>query len=209
MSGESDFGLLSAWRGGDQAAGQRLLKRHFRSLYLFFSNKISGDVSDLVQQTMLGCVEGRDRIREDGSFKAFVLGVARHRLYDHFAARARGYDQPLGELPVQTLSPSPTSIIVHKQAQRRLLSALRMIPLELQVVLELHYWEALSTAELANVLGVPQGTAKSRLRRARQALEAALEQDDDISQATTADDLERWARSIREDLDIRLGASPA
>ena len=40
-------------------------------------------------------------------------------------------------------------------------------------------------------------------------LEAALEQDDDISQATTADDLERWARSIREDLDIRLGASPA
>lgn len=204
MSTDPDFALLSAWRRGDQAAGRRLLQTYFRSLYLFFSNKVAGDVSDLVQLTMLGCVEGRDRIREDGSFKAYLLGVARHRLYDHFAARARVGREAIASMPAQTLGPSPSSIVARKQQQRRLLAALREIPLELQVVLELHYWEDLSTMELARVLGVPQGTAKSRLRRARQALhEALLRVEPALHGHTSAADLERWARSIREELEIR------
>lgn len=206
MAEDHDFDLLTAWRGGDRAAGERLLKRHFRSLYRFFSNKVSGDVSDLVQQTMLGCVEGRDRVREDGSFRAFVLGVARHRLYDHYARSRRLDGRSVGELPAATMSPTPTSVVARKQAQRQLLQALREIPLELQVVLELHYWESLSTADLARVLDVPQGTVKSRLRRAREALEDALARNESRDpQLRSADDLERWAQSIREELDVRLG----
>ncbi|MCH9688336.1 MAG: sigma-70 family RNA polymerase sigma factor [Deltaproteobacteria bacterium] len=209
MAGSPDFTLLAAWRDGDDDAGQRLLRRHFTRLYLFFSNKVAGDVSDLVQQTMLGCVEGRDRVKEDGSFKAFLLGVARHRLYDHYRARCRDPLQPIGETPMAKLGPSATSLVARRQNQRQLLAALRGIPLELQIVLELHYWEELSTADLAQVLGVPQGTVKSRLRRAREALAASLAAiSDGAVQDTTDYDLERWARSIREEVHVQLGGAP-
>ncbi len=209
MGAPSDYAQLAAWRAGDSAAGQALLRAHFTRLYLFFSNKVSGDVSDLVQQTLLGCVEGRDRVREDGSFAAFLLGVARHRLYDYYRARARDPQQPIGEVPAASLGPSPTSLVARKQNQRQLLAALRTIPLELQVVLELHYWEELSTADLAVALGVPQGTVKSRIRRAREALAVALQAASDGSLGRTTDyDLECWARSIREELDIQLGGKP-
>ena len=207
---DSDFALLKAWRAGDRRAGQRLLERHLSRLYLFFSNKVSGDVSDLVQQTMLGCVEGRDRVREDGSFQAYLLGVARHRLYDHYAKRDKASAQPLSETPVAALDPSPTSLMARKQHQRQLLAALRNIPLDLQIVLELHYWESTSTADLAIVLGVPQGTVKSRLRRAREALTAALQAlGDETLPIETGDDLDRWARSIREEFDVQQGKRPA
>ena len=56
------------------------------------------------------------------------------------------------------------------------------------MVLELHYWEEQSTGEIAEALEIPQGTVKSRLRIAREALEAAL--------ATTgAEVLERLGRA--------------
>ena len=55
--------------------------------------------------------------------------------------------------------------------------ALRRLPVDLQLVVELHYWEDHSTAEIAALLELAQGTVKSRLRRAREALEADLHTD--------------------------------
>lgn len=200
-----DMALLQAWRGGDTSAGQRLLAKHFQRLYLFFSNKVSGDVSDLVQKTMLGCVEGRDRVRDGSSFRAYLLAVARNQLYIHYRGRMQALGRDASTTTVADLAPTPSALVVRKRDQRRLLAALRNIPLELQIVLELHYWEELSMAELADVLDVPVGTAKSRVRRAREALAEQLHKAEDEPLAkSTADDVERWAKSIRAELAIQL-----
>ena len=201
-----DMALLEAWRSGDTAAGQRLLAKHFQRLYLFFSNKVSGDVSDLVQRTMLGCVEGRDRVRDGSSFRAYLLAVARNQLYIHYRGRMEALGRDAGTTTVADLAPTPSALVVRKRDQRRLLTALRNIPLELQIVLELHYWEDLSMAELADVLDVPVGTAKSRVRRAREALAEQLRRaEDEVLGRSTADDVDRWARSIRAELAVQLG----
>ena len=83
---------------------------------------------------------------------------------------------------------------------RLLLAALRHLPLELQLILELHYWEDLSTSEMAEVVGIPQGTVKSRLRRAREQLTAqiAAHDADPTLIQTTLQNLEGWARELRE-----------
>jgi DNA-directed RNA polymerase specialized sigma24 family protein len=76
---------------------------------------------------------------------------------------------------------------------------LRTIPFELQVVLELHYWEQCPVAEIAEVLGVPEGTAKSRLRRGREQLRAAVErlaERPDLAQSTLHG-LDTWAREVQ------------
>ncbi|MEM6993762.1 MAG: sigma-70 family RNA polymerase sigma factor [Myxococcota bacterium] len=199
-----DFELLLRWRSGDRSAGDALLRRHFRSLYAFFANKTGGPVDDLIQESFKACVEGRDRIREGASFRAYLLAVARNQLYRHYA-RHEAVEFDPEKTSVAQLTTSPSVLIANAQSQRYLLAALRAIPLELQIVIELSYWEELSARELGEALEVPEGTAKSRLRRARQAL---LEQFHAIYGAAdlsthTIDDLDRWAMSIREELAVR------
>ena len=82
--------------------------------------------------------------------------------------------------------------------------ALRHLPLDLQVVVELHYWEEHSTAQIATVLEVPQGTVKSRLRRARALLENLL----DAQDTELADFLGR-ARPQIDDVDAPSGVPPS
>ena len=88
-----------------------------------------------------------------------------------------------------------------------MLEALRRIPIDLQLVLELSYWEELSSAEIADVVGVPVGTVKSRVRRAREQLDAQLKvlaETDAVLQSTMVN-LDGWARSLREGIAVERG----
>ena len=81
-----------------------------------------------------------------------------------------------------------------------LLQALRKIPLDHQIVLELYYWEKLSAREVAEVVQVPEGTARTRIRRAKQLLEeemAKLMGNKDQLETTIAN-LDSWAASLRD-----------
>ena len=93
------------------------------------------------------------------------------------------------------------------EEQRLLLEALRRIPLECQIVLELYYWEDMAAPELAQVLGIPEGTARSRLRRARELLTHRMKvlARSPALLKTTLSDLEKWVRSLRE----HIGANDA
>jgi hypothetical protein len=55
-----------------------------------------------------------------------------------------------------------------------LLQAMRKIPLESQMILELYYWENMTAKDIGDVLEIPEGTARTRIRRAKQLLEAQL-----------------------------------
>jgi RNA polymerase sigma factor (sigma-70 family) len=172
----TDDELLRAWADGDQGAGASLYRRHFEALYRFFRTKAPDAYEDLVQVTMLECMRSKERYRGDAPFRAFLFAVARNCLLHHFRSRYRDrLDFDASRSSVADLDPRPSTIVGRNAESTRLLEAMRRVPLDLQVVLELHYWEELGTAELATVLAIPQGTVKSRLRRAREALRAALD----------------------------------
>ena len=172
----SDAELLDAWRGGDKAAGEVLFARHYRSLKRFYRNKVGADrVADLIQETFIASVESRDRIADSNRFRAYLLRIAYHVFCRHLREHhRRGVAVDLDQASVQALDTSAPSAIARKQEQRLLLEGLRSIPVNYQVVLELHYWEELTTNEIAGILDVPPGTIRSRLQRARDALEAAM-----------------------------------
>ncbi len=189
----TDLELLARWRADDPAAGSELFKRHFDGLYRFFANKVDSEAEDLIQRTMMACVRYRDNLAEIASFKAYLYTIARNELYRHLRGR-RSEDIDFTVASIADLGPSPATVLGEQQRDRRLLGARRSLPVESQLLLELHYWEELSTAELATVLGVPQGTAKTRLRKARQQLADALEHG---PEATGTDRLDLWIRSMR------------
>lgn len=169
-----DHELLAAWRRGDQAAGGVLLQRHFGALYRFFRNKVGNQADDLIQLTMLATVKGRDGFRGDCSFRAYLFVVARHELFRFLRKKSREDDFDPEASSIYDIRPSPSAVAGARGEQVLLLEALRCIPLQYQLALELHYWEELSTSELADALEIPVGTVKSRLRRGRAALEAEL-----------------------------------
>jgi RNA polymerase sigma-70 factor (ECF subfamily) len=171
---DDDVELLEAWRAGEQRAGRALFQRYFDPVERFFAVRVSGDVDDLVQQTFEACVGGKDRVRDAGSFRAYVFGVAYNVLRAHFRARRRARAQggPLETLPA--LRPGPSTWMRMREDEELLREGLSQLPLALRSALELHYYEGLTTAAIARILVVPEGTVRSRLRRGRRLLRIAL-----------------------------------
>lgn len=164
--------LLDAWAEGDRRAGDQLFRQVFPVLIRFFGNKVpAADTEDLVQHTLEALVEKRDRFRADSRFTTFAIGMARIELLRYLRQRhgsTQGKVVDFEARSVADLDPGPSQMAAVRDEHRLLLAALRRIPVELQIVLELHYWEELTTAEMAEVIDVPVGTIKSRLRRARE-----------------------------------------
>lgn len=166
-----DEQLLSAWRAGDRVAGDQLVARYFGAVFRFFASKLGEDVADLTQDTFLRCVQTST---EPASFRAYLFAVARNLLVDHFRARAVRPGDNITLLSLEDLQTSATQRIARDETQDAVLAALRRIPLDQQIALELAYWEGLGGPEIAEVLGIPPNTVRARLSRARAALKTEL-----------------------------------
>ncbi|MBC8067387.1 MAG: RNA polymerase sigma factor, partial [Deltaproteobacteria bacterium] len=139
------------------------------------------------------------------TFRSYLFAIARHTLFHHWRERHREVD-PLTSSAAALLQVehSPADRIAEREDQRLLLRALRTLPIELQTLLELAYWEGLSDQELAEVVEVPAGTVKSRLRKARALLEQQLAK---LAESSTLLEssrltLEAWAAAIRAQTGI-------
>jgi RNA polymerase sigma factor (sigma-70 family) len=172
-----DLELLDAWQAGDEDAGEALLGKYFEPLARFFRNKVMHGAEDLVQRTLLGCLEGHTRFRRESSFRTFLFSVARNVLLEHLRTQRRAQHRhtDFSVSSLFDLDPTPSQVIAHEQEEQILLEALRRLPVDLQLALELFYWEEMTIAELAVVLQIPAGTVKSRLFRARQQLREEIE----------------------------------
>ncbi len=201
----SDDGeLLERWRDGDQGAGRELFARHFDAVFRFFRNKVDGVAEDLTQQTFLGAVKGKERFRGQASFRTYLFTIARNRLYTYYRDRNRAQKvfEP-GELSVADLgAASPTEAMAARDEQRLLLRALRHLPMDMQVALELHYWEGMTTREIAEVTETPEGTIKRRLQRARTKLDELIAtlSESEALRKSTVDGFDNWAAQLREEL---------
>ena len=173
----SDRELFDAWRGGDERAGNELLDRHFTALYRFFRNKVGESAEDLVQQTFLACVRARDGFRQDSSFRTYLFTAARSKLHDYFARKVkRRAEVAWGERSIEDMGLSPSVVVAQRQEQRLLQQALRRLPLDLHVTIELYYLHGMRAREIATVTEVPVGTVRSRIRRGVAALREAMEE---------------------------------
>jgi RNA polymerase sigma factor (sigma-70 family) len=173
---DPDLEELERWRGGDQAAGEALCARYFERLCRFFATKCRGDVDELVQRTLLGCVRARDQFRAESSFRSYVFAVARHELYHHLRKQRRdGERLDFSVTSIAQLVTTPATRLARNAERRRVVEALRELPVEQQALLELRYWEDLDIAALAEVFETTPGAIRVRLHRARKSLRDKLD----------------------------------
>lgn len=197
---EDDRELLEQWRGGDRDAGSELLSRHFAAVYGFFRSKLEHVAEDLTQQTFLRCVEARDQFHGRSSVRVYLLVIARNLLYSHLRRKAtRTTDPDFDVSSLADLEDSPSTLMLAREDQKILVHALRRLPLSLQVALELYYVQRLRGEELAEVMAIPPGTVRSRIRRGLEQLRDAMSELAASPQRirTTTTDLRGWAEAVR------------
>lgn len=195
----TDTELAEAFVGGDESAGEELIERHYDGIVRFFRTKTNDAVDDLVQRTFLVCMDRIHTYSRVAPFRSFLFGIARNVLFEFLRGKRRDAQgsADVSQSSIVDLSPGVHTLAFRKAEQRRVVRALQSLPLDLQIVLELHYWEEMGLGELASLLEVPEGTVKSRLFRARQALREAMEHSDPASGSAPVDSLDRWAERLR------------
>jgi RNA polymerase sigma-70 factor (ECF subfamily) len=197
---EDDMVLLDRWCAGEPGAGSELFRRHFAAVYRFFDHKVDTDVDDLVQEAFLACVRERHRFQRHSSFRTYLFSIARYTLYGYWRTASRRTPViDFDESSVASLSTSAPGRLARHDDHSKLLAALQGLPLEQQLLLELHYWEELERDQLAEVFEVEPATTRSRLFRARQALRERLAgmSNPVAAKAPADEELDAWARSLR------------
>ncbi|PRQ01154.1 RNA polymerase sigma factor [Enhygromyxa salina] len=202
----TDAELLAAWAAGDTLSGSRLFDRHYSSVYRFFANKLPGpsEIEDLVQQTFMACIESRARYRGDASFRTFLFGIARNILL-RYLRDARKHSVDVASTSLADCGLGVTSVLHLRREQQLLLTALRHIPIDSQVVLEMSYWEQMPAREIGEALNESEAAIRGRLRKAKLELRGAVE---GLARTrseldSTLDGLEQWAEGVRAFWDAR------
>jgi RNA polymerase sigma-70 factor (ECF subfamily) len=197
MTEPSDLALLDRWRSGDAGAGEALFQRHFDSIYGFFETKCEADADELTQATFLACLRARDQFRKESSFRTYLFTIARHELYRVLRGRQRdGARLDFQLSSIAELVSTPGTRIARNQEHRQLVEALRSLPVEQQTLLELHYWEDMDIAALAEVFEMPQATIRTRLHRARKALRDKMAEKAPPRVLETLESMDDWAKSL-------------
>jgi RNA polymerase sigma factor (sigma-70 family) len=191
-----DLALLDRWRDGDNAAGQTLFQRHFASVFGFFETKCRAEAEELTQSTFLACVRAKDQFRKASSFRTYLFAIARNELHHLLRTRQRKDDKLDFEISsLADLASSVGTKLMRDEEHRRVVAALQQLPVDQQMLLELHYWEDQDISSLAEVFDVPPATIRTRLHRARKALRDVVGKIAPPGALDTDETMERWIKN--------------
>jgi RNA polymerase sigma-70 factor (ECF subfamily) len=176
--GRSERHLVRRLRRGDRETCRELIDRYHGRVYGYLRRlgADSGHAEDLTQETYARAWAAVGGLRKAASLRAWLLTIARNE----FLKRARaGHPETtaLDDLPEpRDEVPGAESEVVRSERDRGLRRAVAHLPPDLMEAVALHYFQDLSLREVGAVLGIPAGTAKSRVHRALDCLRALLQQ---------------------------------
>jgi RNA polymerase sigma-70 factor (ECF subfamily) len=168
----SDEQLIRGFAGGDAGAFEDLVRRHEQRIYNLCLRMLGRpeDARDATQDTFLTALRKLGSFRGDAAFSTWLHRVAVNACFDILRKRGRRAEEPLPEDP----GPGPGDVAETAADVVDVQAALLRVPEEFRAVLVLHDVQDLPYDEIAEILGIPMGTVKSRLHRGRLALAALL-----------------------------------
>jgi RNA polymerase sigma-70 factor (ECF subfamily) len=196
----ADDELVAAARRGDAAAMDALLRRHYDRVHAV-CRRIAGstrDADDAAQEAMIRVVRNLDRFDGRSSFGTWVYRIATNTSLDELRKRRRR-PQLHAVADPDAPAPEPADELSHRLieavADRLAIDeALAELPDEFRVPVVMRDVGNLDYAEIADELGIPIGTVKSRIARGRRQLVERLGNQDDSGRRPTSDPPDPTAR---------------
>ena len=153
-----------------EALARRYAGDGFRLAYARTGSR--ADAEDVMQETFIRLLRARPAFAEPEHARAWLLRVAANCANDWFRAPWRRREGPLEDALPAPEEPEPGGVV----------EAVLALPAKYRIPIHLYYYEELSVAEIAKIMGKSEGAVKSRLFRARALLRDMLKEDDDVSE---------------------------
>ena len=192
----SDEDLMLSYRRGDVRAFEVLLARHRKPVYNFILRSVldPAQAEDLLQETFLRVIKGSETYEQQAKFKTWLYTIARNLCVDASRRarhrRAQSLDAPLdreegGATLLDVTSDRKAMVdraVIGKQLGERIQIAVAALVEEQREVFVMREVLNLSFKEIAEIVGCPENTVKSRMRYALEKLREALDEYRDLAQ---------------------------
>jgi RNA polymerase sigma-70 factor (ECF subfamily) len=182
---DPDAELVARWQRGDSSAFETLVRRHERRVFRLLLRMLGTreEAEDAAQEAFLSLHRHGHRFRGEARFSTFIYRVAANAALNRRRSlgRARAREKELAlrqatgsDLPASPRDPEGSAS--GAQLQALVQEALLELPGDLRMAVVLYDIEGQSYKEIAQALGIPEGTVKSRIHRARNALRGLLQE---------------------------------
>jgi RNA polymerase sigma-70 factor (ECF subfamily) len=173
----SDETLIEQVAGGDRSAMHTLFDRHHVKVYRFVLRIVrdAALAEDTVSETFIDAWQYAGRYEGRASVSSWLIGIARHRALD--AARRRPAESLECDAAQNAVDPAPDpeAELGRKDTGAAVRGALAALSREHAEIIDLVYYQEKSIREIAEILGIPENTVKTRMFYARKRLAALVE----------------------------------
>ncbi len=171
-----DMALVERCRSGDLAAFEELYRAHAGKLFSVACRMVGNpaDAEDLLQEIFLSAHRKLDGFRGESALGTWLYRLATNHCLDHLRSRAARMNQVTDALDDQPGQSAGRTLAEQTVTKMDLERALARLPEGCRAAFVLHDVQGLEHREVAEVLGVAEGTSKSQVHKARQRLRALL-----------------------------------
>ena len=165
---QTDEQLMTRAAAGSDAAFEELYRRYARRLKGFFFLQLGGDeelAADATHDVFLRAYEARSRYEEGRKVDTWLFTIAYNLCRNHY--RSNAYEaQLLATLDAEPISEQQIEVQLDAATlDEALAQVLAELPAPLHQLFSLHYQEELTIPQVAEIVGIPEGTVKSRLHK--------------------------------------------
>ena len=166
--------LIEQCLAGDQAAWEQIVRQHWRKVFNV-AYKFVGkhdEAEDLTQDIFLKIFKALKTFDRRANFQTWIISISRNLCIDHYRSVRKerqtiARDVDSNDLQPATTERGPYAQAEHQDLRAQLRQALETLPVTLRTAVVLRDLQELSYQEIADRLGLPEGTVKSRINRGR------------------------------------------
>ena len=183
---EIDQALVERAQKGDKQAFEQLVGKYQRKLGRLLSRFIRdhAEVEDVAQEAFIKAYRALPEFRGESAFYTWLFRIAVNTAKNYLTAQGRrppeldvdcsDAEQQEGAEAMHELA-SPESLVLSDEIHRMVMATLESLPEDLRTAITLREIEGLSYEEIAEIMGCPVGTVRSRIFRAREAIDKELQ----------------------------------
>ena len=181
----TDLEIVKRVQQGDKDAYQLLVIKYQRKITYLVSKyvKHSGDVADVSQEVFIRAYRGLANFRGESAFYTWLYRIGINTSKNYLIERSRKHADATVDVDdaecyegneALKSNASPERNILRDELKATLVKALESLPEELKVAISLREFDGMSYEEIASIMDCPIGTVRSRIFRAREALDTAI-----------------------------------